>query len=279
MKIALIQFRVKIKEKLKDILKRVNGFIKITASKNCSLICFPEDFLSGPFDYYHEKEIEKILKDHQKVINFFSKKAKENKINIIAGTIIRKVKNKLFNSCFVFNNKGEIIYIHDKQKLVPYGFEKKNIAPGRNKIKPFIIEGIKCGVLICRELFYPTLFQKLREQKTEIIFVPAFWSKRSNDYFNHHLKNRFNFSTEARVVDALCQARSFENEICLCFINACGNLKDKNNFDVLLGRTQVAYPFYGTIKKLNQNKEGIILFKYQKSLLNDARKAYQLFKD
>lgn len=79
-----------------------------------------------------------------------------------------------------------------------------------------------------------------------------------------------------RVVDALCQARSFENEICLCFVNACGYLKN-TGFDVLLGRTQVCYPFFGTIKKLNQNKEEIIIFKYQKSIIDDARKAYQLF--
>lgn len=117
----------------------------------------------GPFDYYNKKEIEKILINNQKIINFFSKKAKENNINIITGTIIRKVKNKLFNSCFVFNNKGEIIHLHDKQKLVPYGFEKENITPGNNEIKPFIINNIKCGVLICRETFLYAIFSKIKK--------------------------------------------------------------------------------------------------------------------
>jgi len=161
---------------------------------------------------------------------------------------------------------------------VPYGFEKENITPGNNEIKPFIINNIKCGVLICRELFYTQFFQKLRKQGTEIIFVPAFWAKRSSGYQNDQLKNKYNFQTEMRVVDALCQARSFENEICLCFVNAFGYLKNKFGFDVLLGRTQVCYPFFGTVKKLNQNKEEAIIFEYQKSIIEDARKAYRLFK-
>ncbi|MFN4212618.1 MAG: carbon-nitrogen hydrolase family protein [Microgenomates group bacterium] len=279
MRIALIQFEVRIKQELKNVLRKVNVFINEAVKNKCQLICFPEDFLYGPFDYYQKNEIDKILRNNQTVIKFFSKKAKDKNIHIIAGTTIRRFKDKLFNSCLVFDKKGKIVYVHNKQKLVPYGFEKKNITSGINKIKPFVISGTKCGVLICRELFYPSLFQKLRKQGVEIIFIPAFWSKRSNDYLNHKLNNRFNFSTEARAVDILCQARSVENEVCLCFVNACGNLKDENNFDVLLGRTQVCYPFYGSIKKLNQNKEEMIIFEYNKSLVDDARKAYQIFKN
>lgn len=184
----------------------------------------------------------------------------------------------MLNSCFVFNKNGKIIYIHNKQKLVPYGFEKNNITKGNNIIKTFSINNIKCGVLICRELFYPELFQTLRKKEIEIVFIPAFWSKRSSDYLNHQLKNKYNFLSEMRVVDTLCQARSFKNEIAICFVNACGNLKNKNNFDVLLGRTQICYPFYGCVKKINQNKEALIIFRYNQSIIKDARKAYQIFK-
>lgn len=278
MKIALVQFKISINQNLNKTFKRVDNFIKKSVRERCQVICFPEDFLFGPFDYYNKKEIEKILKNNQKILNFFSKKAKENNINIITGTIIRKVKNKLFNSCFVFNKKGENIYLHDKQKLVPFGFEKENISPGTSKIKPFIINNVTCGVLICREIFYPELFKKLRKKNVEIVFLPSLWSKRSSDYEKHLLKNQYHFLSEMRVVDALCQARSFENEICLCFVNGSGNLKKNSDFDVLLGRTQVCYPFYGCVEKLNQNKEGMIIFKYQKSVIEDARKAYQIFK-
>jgi predicted amidohydrolase len=277
MKVALVQFEVKIKENLGKTLKRVNDFIKTAYKKNCSLICFPEDFLFGPFDYYDKKKQENLVKKAPKIIQWFSKKAHQFKINIIAGTVIRKEKNRLLNSCFVFNKNGKIIYIHNKQKLVPYGFEKNNVSKGKNIIKPFLIDDIKCGVLICRELFYPKLFLTLRKKGFEMVFIPAFWSKRSSDYLNHQLKNNYHFLSEMRVVDALCQARSFENEIVVCFVNTCGNLKNNKDFDVLLGRTQICYPFYSYVKKINQNKQAIIIFEYDKSIIQDAKTAYQLF--
>lgn len=182
MKIALVQFEVKIHQALNQTLKRVEDFIKLAFKNKCYLICFPEDFLFGPFDYYSKKEIVKILDQYQKIINFFSQKAKKYQLSIIAGTIIRKIRNKLYNTCFVFNQKGEIIYNHNKQKLIPFGFEGKNLKPGKNIIKTFGIGGIKFGILICRELFYSQSFQKLRKQGVEIIFIPSFWSKRSSDY-------------------------------------------------------------------------------------------------
>jgi hypothetical protein len=51
----------------------------------------------------------------------------------------------------------------------------------------------------------------------------------------------------------------------------------KNNFDVLAGRTQVCLPFYGCLKNLKQNKEGVIVFDFNKTIIEDARRAYQLF--
>ncbi len=81
-----------------------------------------------------------------------------------------------------------------------------------------------------------------------------------------------------KVVDSLCQSRSFENEIAICFVNCCGKLSNKKDYDVLLARTQVCYPFYGCIKKLYKNKEDLLIFEYNKTIIEDSRNAYQLFK-
>ncbi len=187
MKISLVQFEAKINLDLDKILTRVKNFIKKSSLSDYQLICSPEDFLYGPLDYYQNKQIKNILKNNPFVIKWFSEKAKQYQINIIAGTIITKIKSQLFNTCYVFNNQGNIIYTHHKQKLVPYGFENQFINPGKNQLKVFKIKNINCGVLICRELFYPQLFQTLRKQQVEIIFIPAFWSKRSSDYNRHKL--------------------------------------------------------------------------------------------
>jgi predicted amidohydrolase len=144
-------------------------------------------------------------------------------------------------------------------------------------LKVVKIDEIKIGVLICRELFYPHLFKELREKEAEIIFILSFWSKSSSAYLRNNIKNKIKVWSEMKVIDALCQARAFENEVAICFCNASGRLKDKNEFDILAGRTQICLPFYGCIKNLKQNKEGMIVFNFNKSIIEDARKAYKLF--
>jgi predicted amidohydrolase len=278
MKIALVQFETKIGQDFSKVSKRVINFIQKAKKKNCDLICFPEEFWFGPLDYYPNTKIEEIVsKITPRIINFFQEQAKNYSINIIPGSFIVKENNHYFNQTFIINKKGKIVLTHKKQKLVPFGFEGKNVMPGKSDLKVIKIDGIKIGVLICRELFYSYLFKELREKGAEIILIPSFWSKRSSDYLRHNLKNKIKVWSEMKVIDALCQARAFENEVAICFCNASGRLKDKNEFDVLAGRTQVCIPFYGCIKNLKQNKEGMIVFNFDKSIIEDARKAYRLF--
>lgn len=277
-KIALIQFEVRLNEDFEKTKKRVSWFINKASEKKCKIICFPEDFWFGPLDYYSEKLINKITgADIKKIISFICSQAKQNNINIIAGSLIQKVRRGFYNTSLVVNNAGEIVLKHNKSKLVPYGFEKERIISGNIKPKVVMLSGIKIGVLICRELFYPELFKLLREQGVEIVFIPSFWSKRSSDYLKNQLKNTYCFLSEMRVVDSLVNARSFENEVAICYVNACGNIRKNDEFDVLLGRTQVSLPFYGSYKKIKQNREKILFFKYDKSILDDARSAYRLY--
>jgi len=279
MKIALVQFETKIRQSFSLVSNRVINFIKKAKKENAKIICFPEDFWVGPLDYYSDEEIEKITTSlFLQIIKWFCFQAKKYSINIIPGSFIVKEKCNYFNQTFLINKNGKIVLTHKKQKLVPFGFEGSKATAGKNDFKVIEVESIKIGLLICRELFYPEFFKKLREKETEIIFIPSFWPKRSSDYQNHQLQNKYNILSEMKVIDVLCQGRAFENEMAICFVNACGNLKEKDTFDVLAGRTQVCLPFYGCVKNLKQNKEGIIVFDFDKTIIKDARRAYQLFK-
>lgn len=275
-KIALVQFWVEDHKDFRYISNKVEKFLKKAVRAKCDIICFPEDFWFGPFDYYTVNEIENIVSvQTPRILNWFQQKAEEYNLNIIAGTFIEKINNHYFNISTIINNKGKVLNKYKKQNLVPFGFEKEYVMKGNNN-QVMDIKGTKIGVIICRDLFYPELIRKLRKNGAEIIFIPSFWPKRSSDYKRHKLIDKYNFLTEHKIVDALCQARSFENELVVLYVNTSGKLKDKNEFDVLLGRTQTCVPFYGCINKLNQNKEGIIIYEHNKNIIHDARKAYQL---
>ena len=274
-KIALIQFWVEIHKDFEYLSKRVEKHLKLASKEGCSIVSFPEDFWFGPLDYYTPCEAENIISAQTpKILIWFGRMAKKYNLNIIAGSFIEKENDDNFNISTVIDSKGKIIYKYQKQNLLPFGFEKKYVSKG-NKNRVMDLDGIKVGIIICRDLFYPELVKKLRLGGAEIVFVPSFWPKRSNDYARHKLINQYGL-TEHKLVDALCQARSFENELVVLYVNASGNLKDNNENDVLLGRTQTCLPFYGCTNKLNQNKEGVIIFEYDKEIVLDARKAYQL---
>ena len=279
-KIVLVQFNVKLNQPFSKNSKRVETFIRKAKNNNCKIVCFPEDFWFGPFDYYQRSKwnnLATVQKD--KILGWISFQARKYRINIITGTIIEEIKSSFLNTCFIFNAKGQLISKYSKRKLVPYGFEGQFIKKGKNKFKIINLGGIKIGIIICRELFYHQICADLRQQGAEIVFCPSFWPKRSSDYQKNKLENQYRVISEMKVVDALCQSRSFENEIYFCFINAAGRLIENSEFDILLGRTQVCSPFYGCIKKLTQNKHGLIIFEYNKKIINDAKKAYKLIKN
>ncbi|RJQ24427.1 carbon-nitrogen hydrolase family protein [Candidatus Parcubacteria bacterium] len=277
-KIALIQFWVEIDKEFLHTSKRADRMIALAKEKGCDVVVFPEDFWFGPLDYYKEKEIRKIVeRETPEIINWLCEKAETHKINIIAGSFVEKIGREYFNICSVITDKGEIVYKYRKQRLVPYGFEREKLIPGKYLPLSFELCGIKMGVIICRDLFYPEFIKVLRKKGAEIVFVPSFWSKRSDDYLDHNLDySKYKIVSEMKVVDALCEARSFESEMAICFVNASGRLTKGNKFDVLLGRTQICLPFFGQIKKINKNREGLIIYEHDRNVIQDARRVYQI---
>ena len=79
-----------------------------------------------------------------------------------------------------------------------------------------------------------------------------------------------------KEVDALVSARAIESETVFVYVNAAGNFSKS---DILLGRTQIALPFYGTTDILSHNKEGVIIKEVDLSIVKDAKKVYKIERD
>src|SRR3989338_9887954 len=85
-------------------LDNIIKYIKKAASKNVDIVCFPEASL---IHNNNKKTIKKI--PFKKYINKIKNACKENKIHCIFGSNILK-NNKLYNSAFLIDDKGKIIY-------------------------------------------------------------------------------------------------------------------------------------------------------------------------
>ncbi|MBU1927626.1 carbon-nitrogen hydrolase family protein [bacterium] len=138
----------------------------IKETPDYSLIVAPEVCLSG-FDYDNFEGVCAFAAFAGEEIG----KVSQNKIIVL--TIIEKRSNEVFNFAKVFHN-GELVYERAKAKLFHFGGEEKYFSEAEeSEVQTVEVDGIKIGILICFELRFKTLWEKL--EGSDVIVVPSWW--------------------------------------------------------------------------------------------------------
>jgi len=268
-KICAVQFEVS--PDFSKNISRVEQFFKKANKSNCDIICFPEIFLTGPLN--NKKYNPKVPIESKKL---FANLSKKYEIYSIMGSIIEKININLYNISYLFDGKGNIVGSYKKNHLVQKS-EAKYLKAG-DGVSVFKTKIGNIGIQICRDLLYPEITRKLMLKKADIVFCPSFWSAKSPSYdwiySNKYFKNK-----NPREVDALVSARAIENEAVFVYANAAGNFNCNGAKDVLLGRTQIALPFYGTTGILSHNREGTLIKEIDLGIVRDAKKVYKIERD
>jgi predicted amidohydrolase len=144
----------------------------INQTPSNSIIVAPEICLSG---YVYDR-LDKASKISLKAIKILQQLS-TNKI--ISTTFIIKQDNCFYNTLYIFY-KNKIIHTQSKYKLFSLNDEKKYFCAGDEAdIKIIDIDGIKIGALICFELRFIDLWEKL--QGVDILLIPAMWGKPRKD--------------------------------------------------------------------------------------------------
>lgn len=254
----------------KNIMK-AGQFFKKAAKKNCDIICFPEMFLTGPlnrrnYDRNMPISAKKMFSDLSKRFSMFS----------VMGSMIEKINGNFYNISYLFDDKGCIIGHYKKNHLVQKS-EAKHIKAG-HETPVFKTRIGNIGIEICRDLLYPELTRRLMLKNADIVFCPSFWSSESSSY-DWIYNNKYFKKKAPREVDALASARAIESGLIFVYVNAAGNYDANGTKNILLGRTQIAMPFYGTTDILNHNREGMLIKEADLSIVKDAKKVYKIESD
>lgn len=168
----LIALQVKTSEDFQKNLEHLKSLIQ--KCEENSIILAPEIALSG-FCY-----------DRMQEASNFSIKAieeiKELAFNkTIALTFITKKDDKYYNTLHVFHNQ-EILHTQSKVQLFPLGNELEHFEAGNKEdIKILDINGLKVATLICFELRFPQLWEKVKG--ADIILNPAMWGLKRKDHY------------------------------------------------------------------------------------------------
>jgi len=171
--------------------KNLNNLLfEIKKAPSFSVIVAPEVCLTG-FDYDHFREASQFS---QIALN---KLLKISSDKIITLTLIEEIKGKFYNFAYVLY-KQKVIHKQAKHHLFKFGGEGKYFSEGSEEaIKIFEIDGIKFALLICFELRFKKLWQKL--EGADIILLPAQWGKLRSEHFKT-LTNALAVMNECYVV-------------------------------------------------------------------------------
>ncbi|MDX1294916.1 MAG: carbon-nitrogen hydrolase family protein [Sulfurimonadaceae bacterium] len=100
---------------------------------------------------------------------------------IIVLTLIERRSNGIYNVAKVLHG-GKVLHEQAKARLFKFGGEHDYFAEGSDdEIVLFEVDGLKMGLLICFELRFKALWQKL--EGADLIVVPAQWGKLRTEHF------------------------------------------------------------------------------------------------
>lgn len=273
-KITVAAIQMEIKPLDIDVnLKTAERLIKqVMKSCKCDLIVFPEDFITGPIPY----NLELAQNENSDSIKYMAKLANDYKVYIVCGSVIKKINDKYYNTSFLINDKGKIILEYKKNYL--WHPEKRYLTPG-NEIKVVKTPIGNIGIIICWDLAFPKISQKLSKLNADIICCPSYWTTEDGRF----LTKKYGYLSEISMVNTLCPARAIENEVLFIFANGAGkaevHLKKTIWKGKQIGQSQICSPVLGTVKIIKDNLEGFIRYAYNRQIAIDAEKHYKIRED
>ncbi len=264
-KVAVVQFDIQ-QFAPEENLRKAERFIQAAVAAQAQIIVFPEDFVTGPLSG------NKAYVDYeQRYVKHFQQLARQYNIDLVPGSVIEGDTNGWFNTSYYIDKTGAIRGRYQKVNLwLP---ERSYITPG-NEVAVFTTDFGRVGLIICWDLMFPELFRAMVRQDVEIVICPSYWC-----FEDAGEGIKYEANSEVKLVNALCVARAFENELILVYANAGGSLNVEGMEENLIGRSQVTVPFKGALTMLNHNSEAMFVQEVDTSILQDAALSYEIRKD
>jgi len=154
-------------DNLKPYQRNLDKFLNYIESRQDSdIIVAPEVSLTD-YDYDNLEEAVNFGNRAEEILTKVIDK------QIFVFTRLIKRGDSFLNEAIVIN-RHKVIHRQAKHKLFLLGNEDKYLAPGElEEIKPFEVDGVKYGLMICFELRFKEIWKRL--EGCDIIFIPSQW--------------------------------------------------------------------------------------------------------
>jgi len=202
-KVGCVQLWHDDKETNQDRITRAEQLVDSAA--DCDLIVLPELWYVGVWSYDVYRESSEPV--NGEIVSRFAEKAKKVNAFILAGSIIERDGNSIYNTAVLLDPKGNILGTYRKMHLIGAmdAREPEFFKHGEELVAIKTDLGV-LGLSICYDVRFPEFFRKLAvNHGVEIFLHPTAWPiSRLDDY------------------RATCQVRANENQCFMLSSDMCG---------------------------------------------------------
>ena len=237
-KTAVCQIRTELDQG--QTMEKAEQMVREAAENGAQIVCLPEMF-NCPYSERYFSTI--AAHGHEDCVNTMSAWARKNRIVLIGGSIPETEDDKIYNTCFVFNEKGEQIARHRKIHLFDVDipgmrFRESDTFTSGEDITVFDTRYGRFGVAICFDVRFPELFRAMAKRGAQMIFLPA----------------QFNMKTGPAHWEMSLRMRAVDNEV--FFAGASAARFDGFSYECW-GHSMIIDPF-GTVLAVSDEKEQIL---------------------
>ena len=247
------------------------SYVGKAADNGASVVSLPEMWNCPYSNSYFKKFSEPETGES---VGFMSDLARKNKIYLIGGSIpeceadngkTQGDGDAIYNTCFVFDPKGNIIGKHRKIHLFDISIkggmtfmESKTLSAG-DSVTVVDTEFCKVGIAICYDVRFPKLFNKMAGcLDAELIVLPA----------------AFNMTTGPAHWELLMKARALDNQV---YFAANSPARDPNSPYQAFGHSMIVDP-WGKICEESDENLSIIYGKIDLDYVDSVREQIPISK-
>lgn len=252
-KVASIQLQISDGESKEDRIARVERIVDDLGEVD--LIVLPEIWNVGYFSFdAYEAESETL---EGETLRRMAAKAREKNAYVMAGSIVEKTGDGLYNTSALFDRQGRLIATYRKIHLFGYGSaETKVLCPGREVVVAKTDLG-NIGLSTCYDLRFPELYRQMVDKGAEIFLVASAWPYPRLEHWK-----------------TLNVVRAFENESYLISSNCVGTTRGKQ----FLGHSAIVDP-WGTVIAGGGDFECVLKAEIDREMVERVRAEFPPLRD
>lgn len=241
--------------------ERIEKYLAHSAAQKAEVVVFPEDCITGSIFGVASK-----LDTTQAAMKRWQELAMKHRVDIVTGSVMEGTPEGNFNTSYYVDFKGEVLGQYRKNHLY---HSETFLTPGVDA-PVFDTQFGKAAIVICWDMLFPELFERLKKQGVQIIYCPSYWYREIAGAMAKE-----NERSEEQLIDSLCLVRAVEANAALIYCNAAGTAKyDNGSIDTLIGHSQIAMPVLGVVVELRHHHEKMFVHEIDLNNLKKAKKIY-----